>query len=47
MTQIRRSRIASYQCQSRFELLEKEPSGTFKYRWWAIVDGLATFFTTA
>jgi DNA invertase Pin-like site-specific DNA recombinase len=30
--------IASYQYKDPFALLEKEPSGAFKYEWWAILD---------
>ena len=32
------SHTASYQYKDPFRLLEKEPSGAFKYEWWAILD---------
>ena len=33
---VQEGRIASYQLKGPFELLEKEPSGAFKYQWWAM-----------
>jgi hypothetical protein len=35
---VEEGRIASYQWKGPFELLEMEPSGAFKYKWWAMQD---------
>jgi len=41
---VQEGRIASYQWKGPFELLKMEPSGAFRYQWWAIVDGFVAKF---
>ncbi len=35
---VQEGRIASYQWKDPFGLLDMEPSGAFRYEWWAILD---------
>ena len=39
---VRKAQRMPFQQKSPFELLEKEPSGAYENKWWAITDSFVT-----